>query len=229
MLAEVNAKLANDPVVKKAQAELTAAETTLTNARRAAKAIDDENSSLSAKLKEVEARLYSGAVRNPRELQDLQNEAAALHRNRDALDEKQLAAMAEVETAEHQAADSKTALDPAQAARAIERGDLLRDKGAVDALIAKLEGEREAALISVNAEDRVTYDTLRRQKRVAVGLLVDGICTACGVAPSSSRIQAARDSEELVRCGNCGRILYAEHGIGNFDTRDRDDEMIQRW
>ena len=229
MLAEVNAKLASNPVVQKAQANLAAAQTELTGVRRTAKAIDDENMTLSAKLKEVEERLYGGKVRNPRELQDLQNDAAALKRNRDSLDEKQLAAMDVVETAEHKESEAKAGLAEAEAARAIEQSDLLRDKGAVEALVAKLEGEREAALISVTAEDRTAYDLMRKQKKMAVSLLVDGICTVCGVAPSSSQVMAARAGGELVRCGTCGRIIYAEQGKGHIDTDDKEDEMIQRW
>jgi predicted nucleic acid-binding Zn-ribbon protein len=43
-----------------------------------------------------------------------------------------------------------------------------------------------------------------------VSTLEDGACTACGVAPSSSRIQSARQGNELILCGNCGRILCAD-------------------
>jgi predicted nucleic acid-binding Zn-ribbon protein len=229
MLAEVNAKLANNPAVKQAQASLAAAQSALAEARRAAKVLDDENKTLSAHITDAEERLYGGSVRNPRELQDLQNDIDSLKRNRNGLDEKQLAAIEAVEAAEKQEAAARAVLAEAEAARAVEQGDLIRDKGAVDAILEKLGGEREAALISVNPEDLATYDTLRRQKRVAVGLLVDGTCTACGVAPSSSRIMAARAGGDLVRCGNCGRILYAEHGVGHIDTGDKEDEMIHRW
>jgi predicted nucleic acid-binding Zn-ribbon protein len=134
-----------------------------------------------------------------------------------------------VEAAEHTETATKAALAVAEAARAIEQADMLRDKSAVEALMAKFEGEREAAIISVSAEDRITYATLRKQKRIAVGLVVDGTCTACGVAPSSSRVMAARAGGELVRCGSCGRIIYAEDGQGHIDTDDKEDEMIQRW
>lgn len=229
MLAEVNTKLANNPLVQKAQANLAATQAELAAARRAAKTIDDENQTLSTKLKDVEERLYSGRVRNPRELQDLQNDAASLKRNRDALDEKQLGAMDVVEAAEQKEAAAKAELADAEAARAVEQADLLRDKGAVEALIAKFEGEREAALTPVTAEDLATYETLRRQKKIAVSLLVDGICTVCGVAPSSSRVMAARAGGDIVKCGNCGRIIYAEAGKGHIDTDDKEDEMIQRW
>jgi len=229
MLAEVNAKLASNPLVQKAQANLATIQAELTAARRAAKASDDENQILSTKLKDVEERLYGGKVRNPRELQDLQNDVASLKRAREALDEKELAALDVVEDLERQEAESKAQLAAAEADRAVVQGDLLRDKGAVEALIVKLEGEREAVLISVSAEDRVTYDTLRKQKRIAVSLYADSACSAFGVAPSSSRVVAARAGGDLVKCNNCGRIIYAEQGKGQINTDDREDEMIQRW
>lgn len=229
LLAEAEAKLAANPVVQKAQAELKTAQDALTAARRRAKSLDDENKAHSAKTKEAEDRLYGGKVRNPRELQDLQNDIAGLKRQRDTLDEQQLSALDAVEAAEKVESTAQAALEAALAARAEETGSLLKDKGAVEAMIAKLEGEREAALISVNAEDRTTYASLRQQKRVAISPLVDGSCSLCGVAPSSSRVQAARAGGDLVRCNNCGRILYAEQGKGHVDTGDKEDEMIQRW
>jgi hypothetical protein len=229
LLAQVNAKLANDPVLKKAQGDLAVLEAQLHAARLAAKAIDDENSTLSTKLKGVEERMYGGSVTNPRELQELQAEAESLHRTRDGLDEKQLAAIAAVEAVEQKIVGAQAVLAEAQTARSADQEVLLRDKGAVDALLAKFEGEREAALISVTPEDLVTYDGLRKQKRVAVGLLVDGTCTACGVAPSTSRVMAALAGEDLIRCSSCNRILYAERGGGNINTDDKEDEMIHRW
>ena len=138
--------------------------------------------------------------------------------------------MEAVETAEQQEAAARQALSETEGARAEEQHALTKDMSALEALITKLEGEREAALITVSAEDRATYDSLRRQKGgKAVALLVEGTCGLCGVAPSSSRIQAARQGGEMVRCGNCGRILYAEQGKGYTSTDDKEDEMIQRW
>jgi predicted nucleic acid-binding Zn-ribbon protein len=228
--AEIESKLASNPAVQTAQEALSAAQTELAAARRVAKALDDDNQGVTSKIKDDQDRLYGGRVRNPRELQDLEADIQALQRRRGDLDEKQLAAMEMVEAAEGQEAAAREALRVAEEARAEERRALLNDRDAIGALIAKLEGEREAALISVSAEDRTTYESLRRQKGgKAVALLVDGNCGLCGVAPSSSRIQAARQGGEVVRCGNCGRILYAEQGTGYASTDDKEDEMIQRW
>lgn len=231
-LSEIADRLASSSAVQKAQAEFAAAQAAAAAARRRAKALDDENKSLTAQIKEIEERLYGGRVRNPRELQDLQAEAESLKRRRESLDEDQLAALDEAESAEEKEASAREALAAAEAARASEAGDLLREEEAIEALIAKLEGEREVAVASVQADDLAAYDSLRKRKRgTAVALLTDGACSACGVAPSSSRIQAARHAGagELVRCGNCERILYAEQGESYSETGSREDETITRW
>ncbi|MEK7786995.1 MAG: hypothetical protein AAB658_16450, partial [Chloroflexota bacterium] len=67
-LAEADAKLADSPAVKKAQAALTAAQANVAAARHKAKEIEAENQSLAAKIAEVEEQLYGGKVTNPREL-----------------------------------------------------------------------------------------------------------------------------------------------------------------
>jgi uncharacterized protein len=229
-LAGVDAKLGANPAVKAAQETLASAQNELAVVRRAARALDDEDQTLTGKIKDHEERLYGGKVRNPRELQELEADIQAIKRRRSELDERQLAAMDAVEAAERQEAAAREALSAVEADRAVEHGALVKDKDALAALISKLEGEREAALISVPSEDLATYDSLRRQKGgKAVALLVEGSCGLCGVAPSSSRIQAARQGGEVVRCGNCGRILYAEQGSGYASTDDKEDEMIQRW
>jgi len=40
---------------------------------------------------------------------------------------------------------------------------------------------------------------------------LDGeICSACCVAVSPSKFAAVLDSDELIYCGNCGRLVWAE-------------------
>jgi predicted nucleic acid-binding Zn-ribbon protein len=228
-LAEVNVKLAGSPAVQKAQTALAEAEAALAEARRKAKALADNSQSLADKIAEIESQLYGGKITNPRELKDLQADAESIKRRRSGVDDEQLAAMEAVEAAEARAAKAREALAAAEAARAEEQTNLLRDKGAIEALIAKAEGEREAALNGIDAADLAAYDALRPRKRgVAVALLEDGACTACGEAPSSSRIQAVRQGNDLVRCSNCDRILCAGQNAG-FDTSVSDDDIISRW
>ena len=229
-LAVLNARLASSPAVQKAQADLAAAQARAAEARSKAKTLEQDSQGLAEKIREVEEQLYGGKVTNPRELIDFQAEAESLQRNRSGVDDKQLAAIEAAEAAEKMEAAAGERLSAAEAARVEEVAGIARDKEPIEAAIAKLGEEREAVVVNVPVEDLSTYDALRNRKRgVAVALLEDGICAACGVAPSSSRIQAARQGGGLVHCSNCERIIYAESGKGYGDTGDREDEMIHRW
>ena len=74
--------------------------------------------------------------------------------------------------------------------------------------IALLLDEREVALAPISTKDYQVYEKLRKSKgSVAVILIKEGVCAACGMAPSASRIQHTRSGVELIRCGNCARIL----------------------
>jgi predicted nucleic acid-binding Zn-ribbon protein len=59
-----------------------------------------ELDSLNTKAKRSEQRLYSGNVKNPKELSDLQNEIASLSRRRSTLEDEILEAMIMIEEAE---------------------------------------------------------------------------------------------------------------------------------
>jgi predicted nucleic acid-binding Zn-ribbon protein len=75
--------------------------------------------------------------------------------------------------------------------------------------ISRLELQREAALSEIGPDDLLVYTGLRKSKRgLAVVRLDAGSCAACGVAPSTSRIDSAQSGQEIVQCSNCGRILY---------------------
>jgi predicted nucleic acid-binding Zn-ribbon protein len=99
----------------------------------------------------------------------------------------------------------------AEAEAAKTLGDLLEERGTLRTRVETLEAEREAMLAPILAADREVYERLRPTKRGrAVSRLDDGNCSACGVAPSSSRGQDARQGNALILCGNCGRILCAD-------------------
>jgi predicted nucleic acid-binding Zn-ribbon protein len=70
--------------------------------------------------------------------------------------------------------------------------------------------EREAAEVGVRAEDLELYRSLRKGPgSLAVAELQDDTCTACGVSLSASARQEVRTGPGLIRCRQCGRILYA--------------------
>ena len=92
-----------------------------------------------------------------------------------------------------------------------QHGTLLEERAKLQTSLERLQSNREAVSSSIPPADQALYDRLRLAKKGrAVSRMEDGSCGACGVAPSSSRIQNARQGNELVLCGNCGRILVSD-------------------
>jgi hypothetical protein len=210
--AQIIEKLLGEaPAVRQAQQQVTQTQTALAAARAALKDIDHDVATLNAKITEVETRLYGGRVTNPKELRDLEQDSAGLKRHRGTLEEKQLDALIGVENAEADEQRAQTALRAAEDETAKTQGNLLEERAVLQTQIGKLEIEREAILIPIPSADRETYERLRQSKRGrAVSRLDEGVCSACGVAPSSARGQSSRQGNDLIFCGNCARILCGE-------------------
>ena len=188
---------------EQAQVRLRAGQATVKNAELAA---DTQR----AKLEHAERSLYGGGVHNPKELQDLQADVESLKRHMSALEELLLEAMLALEDQEAQARRAADVLSLAEAALLTEQASLAGER---DQLLVRLETlaiEREAALAGVAEKDLVLYARLRDSMGGnALAILQDGCCGACGVGISASERQTVRNSAELFRCPQCGRILYA--------------------
>ena len=207
----IDAALGDDPAIRAAQHDLLVARTDLDAARVAMKNLEHEGLSLGDKISEISERAYGGGVTQPKVLQDLQRDLESLNRRRAGLEEQQFEALVAAEAAEvrHQALEAE--LRQLETQVAAQHGTLLDERRQHEASLARLQVSREAVASSIPAPDQALYDRLRAAKKGrAVARLEDGTCTACGVAPSSSRIQSARQGNDLILCGNCGRILSAD-------------------
>ncbi len=210
-LAEIDQALRGDPAVQAARARLIAAENELRTARVSAQELEFESASLAAKISDAEQRLYSGRIRNPKELQDLQADIASLKRRRAAVEERQLDALIEAEKADTTAAGSQTELTQAETAAARFHSQLNVEQETLVARTRRLEAERETLRVTVGDNDRQVYDRLRQAKHGrAVSRFEDGACAACGLEPTPAVRQEARRGTDLVRCPGCDRILYVE-------------------
>ena len=172
------------------------------------KDLELQSSTLDNRIESLDERLYSGAVKNPKELGDLQKDIASLRRRKLELDEALLGIMADVEDmeSEQQAAEAElTGVEAAwqndQATLRIERAHLIEQIEAMDA-------DRSAQRAEISPADLAVYDQLRAQRHgQAVAPLNDGVCGACGVQPSANKLSHLRRDDALLTCGNCERIL----------------------
>lgn len=210
-LRAIETALGDDPAVREAERQLVGVQAQVQAARIDVQNLEFDSQSLGAKIAEVGARMYSGAVTSPKELQDLQNEQASLQRRREALEEKQFDALLASEAAEVEHAALQHRLQESEADAAQSHGSLHQERARLQVAVQRLQTGRDATVTTIPPADLVIYERLRISKRGrAVSQLDEGACTACGVAPSSSRVQDARQGNDLILCGNCGRILCAD-------------------
>ena len=181
----------------------------LETARQTVRHAEEETRRQQQRITETDKTLYGGGVRNPKELQDLQEEAASLRRYLSVLEERQLQTMQQSEDGEKTVSDAQNRREELERLRADAESKLRAEQTALRGTLETLGIQREAAVSEITPEDLEKYNSVRRAKRgLAVVRMEGGSCAGCGVAPSTSRVNSARSGQEIVQCGNCGRILY---------------------
>lgn len=188
----------------------TAAEARLRSARTGSRTIEDELAANRAKQDESERRLYGGSVHNPKELQDLQAEVEALSRHRGVLEDRLLNSMLVVEEAKSASLAAQADLDRTVLQAATQGQALTLEQTQLSAQVERLSAEREAAVGDVTEGDLALYSQLRDNRAGhALALVQDDACGACGLIVAHSLRQEIRQGTSLIRCIQCGRILYA--------------------
>jgi hypothetical protein len=166
--------------------------------------------SLEDKIKSSEQRLYSGTVKNPKDLTSLQEELNYLRRRKSAEEDRLLEAMIGVEEQEATWQDAKAHWETTEATWTASQARLSEERDGLLTRLEELRALRADRQSAVNDADLRTYEDLRRRKNgTAVARLQGNTCACCHVEVPSSRWQQARHGEALVLCSSCGRILYA--------------------
>lgn len=208
-LREIEAALSEDAELRQAQREAEATAETLRKAKKRLKEAEQEVEKQRVKIEQTEAALYGGKIRNPKELQDLQHELAALKRYLNVLEDRQLEAMLALEEAERGNEAASRRREKAQAQASRQNTSLREEQSSLLKDIQRQEEERQAATGGVAVEDLRLYEQMRQTRRgVAVAKVSDKGCTACGSTLSATLLAAARLPNQLTRCTTCGRILY---------------------
>lgn len=177
---------------------------------------DDDVEQVKARRARDRQRLESGAG-NPKDLERLQHELVSLDRRISTLEDIDLEVMERLETAQDESAAVQE-----QLARTEEHASVVST--ARDARVSELrtEGqrvtrERAAAVAGLPGDLVALYDRLREQKDgVGAALLRGRRCQGCSLELNSSERAeiASRDPDEVVRCGECSRILVRTEESG---------------
>jgi predicted nucleic acid-binding Zn-ribbon protein len=208
-LTEIESILKQDGALQQAKMNVQEAEINPLEFKKILRRAETTLKTQGLKIEQTDAALYSGKVRNPKELEDLNQETAALKRFRSVLEDRLLEAMMEEEEAagifensiEKLAYEQKIA-DQTSSELTIDKNEILHDK-------KRLESERKAAASSISAGDLKLYGELRQSRAgIAVAKVTERACSACGTILNSALLHATRSPNQLSRCDTCNRILY---------------------
>jgi predicted nucleic acid-binding Zn-ribbon protein len=206
---QIDVILGDNEAMRQAQQRSAAAAAQLEQERKALRKAEENVQAQRLKIEQTESTLYGGKVRNPKELQDMQNETISLKRYLSVLEDRQLDMMINVEEAEANAAAAAADLNQVQADVIQQNSGLTAEKSKLIKETEQLESERAASAATIPPEDLVLYEQLRRQRRgVAVAKVTDKACAACGSTLSTALLHAALSPSQLARCESCNRILY---------------------
>jgi predicted nucleic acid-binding Zn-ribbon protein len=172
--------------------------------------VDAEIQSKKIKINLSESSLYGGKVQNPKELQALQAEIASLTNFVTAKEKELSVLMQEFESMEIQVDKARTTLEDGVALKQKNDQRLSEENHTNLKDLEKLDSERQLAVSQIKPQHLVTYEEIRKKKKnIAVTIVEDNTCSACGVSITPSDWQAARSPDQIIFCPSCSRILYA--------------------
>ena len=207
---EIGQTLTDDKEIKECGEIARRATSLYENLHSKTTAADHEVLAQRDKIRKTEETLYSGTIRNPKELEDLQLESESLKRYLITLEDRLLELMVELEEAEEKKVAAEKALELATDEWDKLHAQLIHEREKLNKKAQTLQQEREAALAGIAEGDMQIYQELReRFSGLAIATLVDKNCNSCGLEIPPSIQQSIRSGTELVRCPQCHRILYS--------------------
>lgn len=162
------------------------------------------------KIQINESNLYSGMIKNPKELQDLQSELESLNRRLESLENLQLEKLIIFEEEENNLKIDLENVKKTKDDFFTLNARLLGEKDTLEKKLQRLDHERNVTVSSVIDENLKVYNDLRNKKLgIAVALIEENSCSVCGTTIRPAEYQLARSPQQLAYCSSCGRILFA--------------------
>jgi predicted nucleic acid-binding Zn-ribbon protein len=210
-ISEIEKILSDHTALQQAKAQAESAEKTFQQAQIALKHAEQDVETQQTKIANNERTLYSGSVTNPKELEDLQLESAALKRHLVTLEDRQLECMLALEDATNTHESAQSNLESTEEQVAKENIELTDEKTSLLADVEALEAQRVGAAAPIAPEDMQLYLKLRETRHgLAVAEVEDNSCSACGFNLTAAQAQAARSPSKVTTCDSCRRILYSK-------------------
>lgn len=209
-LTGVLGQLGDQSAIRDTEAALEQARRWHREMEKAQRSAEADVEDASAKLKEVEAKLYGGKVTNLKELAGLQEESEQLKSRLKQNEDRVLEVMGEGDAAQKSFRLQEERCKEVQAQWASAQGTLTQERDKLQAIIARLTEKRRKLAEEVAAPSLKVYEGLREPLQGKVlAKVAQGRCQGCRLSLSVSELKLARGAG-MVQCSSCRRILFLE-------------------
>jgi len=206
-LSQIASQLGESQAVVGTQNQLELEQQRLGELMRKQRSAEWEIEDFVTKLTAAEETLFSGRIKNPKELTNLQHEVDTLKARRDQLEDKALEIMDQVEQSEASVATISNQLETLKAEWRRQQQQLSDELERLKAILSDLRHKRQLLSDEIDPQAIEFYQELRKEKGTAVARVEQGICRGCRISLPTTELQRAR-SDNLVQCSSCGRILF---------------------
>ncbi len=206
-LAQVISQIGESAEVAKVRQQLEQEQQRLEELKHQQHAAEWEIDDVVTKLSTAEETLFSGRVKNPKELTNLQHEVDMLKTQRDHLEEKALGVIERVEQSEASLAETSNRLETLTAEWQSQQKQLSEEKERLKSVLAELGSKRQLLAGEIEPQAVEFYQGLKKDKGTAVARVEQGICRGCRISLPTTELQQARGGN-LVQCSSFGRILF---------------------
>jgi len=206
-LSQIASQLGESQAVVRTQNQLELEQQRLEELRRKQHSAEWEIEDLVTKLTAAEETLFSGRIKNPKELTNLQHEVDGLKARRDQLEDRTLEIMDQVERSETSVARISNQLETLKAEWHRQQQQLSDELEKLKAILSDLGHKRQLLSDEIDPQAIEFYQELRKEKGTAVARVEQGICRGCRISLPTTELQQVR-SGNLVQCSSCGRILF---------------------
>jgi len=208
-LDDVEARLGESEELEETRREVEETRHRLRETQKKQREAEWKVEEIRAKIQPLEEKLYSGTVKNPKELVGFQQDVDSLKARQRELEDRDLEAMSAVDEVERALAEAERRLLDMETGWQAEQESLRQQRDVLRQEIQELEQSRSGQEATIDAEMIRQYESLRalHQGR-AVAKVERGICQGCRITLPMHVLQRARRGNHLVHCTSCERILY---------------------
>lgn len=206
---DIDHQLSGNKALATAEANLTLIKQQLADMRKIQKTAEWKLEEITERSRDINKKLYTGIVHNPKELLSLKHEAESLKQRIDNKEEELLEMMGQMEEMEAQEKNCNQEFSKLTQEWQQKQITLAQKRTESEKELARLNKSREETLPQIEPTTLRLYQQIKTIRGQAVVRVQQGQCQGCHMTLPIGQWQKAK-AGVIVQCSNCSRILYGE-------------------